>query len=184
MQKKCPILVKRSLTVWEKPYQPCLVATVFMQKATLTTYWKSRDNANLMRLKVAKCVKILILPPIERAVKVWEKSTHCLLEKLWEQMEKNHNHSLLNKRWSIRNTIIMGTMRASVLTYLLFRHDNIYKIASIEQWSPAVSGKPILFHIERAVSRNLSRSSDCNTIAYWESNDSSTKHILFLRNGW
>ena len=142
----------------------------------------THGKPNLMRLKVAKCVKILLLPPIERAVKVWEKSTHCLLEKLWEQMVKNHNHSLLNKRWSIRNTIIMGTMTASVLTYLLFRNDNICKIASIEQWSPAVCGKPILFHTERAVSRNLNRSSDFDAIAYWESNDNSTKHILFLRN--
>ena len=58
----------------------------------------THGKPNLMRLKVAKWVKILLLPPIERAVKVWEKSTHCLLKKLWEQMEKNHNHYLLNKQ--------------------------------------------------------------------------------------
>ena len=30
----------------------------------------THGKPNLMRLKVAKCVKILLLPPIERAVKV------------------------------------------------------------------------------------------------------------------
>ena len=58
----------------------------------------THEKPNLMRLKVTKCVKMLLLPPTETTVKAWEKSTHWLLKKLWKQMEKNHNHSLLSKQ--------------------------------------------------------------------------------------
>ena len=144
----------------------------------------THGKPNLMRLKVAKCVKILLLPPNERAVSV--RKIYSLPTK--ESMRANGKKTITTPYWTnsrnIRNTIIIGTRTASVLTYPLFPNDNICKIASIEQWSPVVCGKPILFHIERAVSRKLNRSSDGDTIAYWESNDSSTKHILFLWKGW
>ena len=71
------MLVKRPATIWEKRDQLCLVATGLScrKKHTLTIKRAERTHGkpNLMRLKVAKGVKMLLLPT-ERVVKVWEKS--------------------------------------------------------------------------------------------------------------
>ena len=159
-----------------------------MQKETCTAYWKSRDNTWKTKFNAIENGKMCKNPTITTYWKSSESVRKIYSLPTKEAMRANGTKTMTTPYWTnsrnIRNTIIMRTMTASVLTYLLFRNDNICKIASIEQWSPAVCGKPILFHIERAVSRNLNRSSDCDAIAYWESNDSSTKHILFLRNGW
>ena len=74
MQKKYSMLAKRSATVWEKSCQSCLVATALScrKQHPLPIKRAERTHAkpNLMRLKVAKYVKMLLFPT-EKAVKVW-----------------------------------------------------------------------------------------------------------------
>ena len=180
MRKKCSIRVKRSATVWEKPYQPCLVATVLYAESNMHCLLKEQGNTcktKFNAIESGKMCKSRTITTYWKSSEIVRKTTHCLLKKLWEQMEKKHNHSSLNKQSKYDLYDLYWPI-------YYFVNDNICKIASIAQWSPAVCGKPILFHFERAVRRNLNRSTDCDAIAYWESNDSSTKHILFLRNGW
>ena len=71
------MLVKRPATVWEKRYQLYLVATALSCRKrhvlTIKRAERTHGKPNLMWLKVAKGVKMLLLPT-ERVVKVWEKS--------------------------------------------------------------------------------------------------------------
>ena len=59
MRKIVSTLFNSNIITWRKAH------ALPIERAEAT-----HGKPNLMRLKVAKCVKILLLPPIERAVKV------------------------------------------------------------------------------------------------------------------
>ena len=81
--------------MWEKVFQPCSLATPLSctRQHPLTKKKAKRGHGkpNLMLLKVAKCVKMLLLPT-ERTVKVWEKSNSVPTKEVM-RTNGNHNHS-------------------------------------------------------------------------------------------
>ena len=73
MRKKHPILVtrpeiyeKNHINLFRRNSITCRKQHILPIKRAETTHGK----LNLMQLKVAKCLKMLLLPPTERAVKV------------------------------------------------------------------------------------------------------------------
>ena len=101
MRKKCSIRVKRSATVWEKPYQPCLVATVLYAESNMHCLLKEQGNTcktKFNAIESGKMCKSRTITTYWKSSESVRKTTHCLLKKLWEQMEEKHNHSSLNKQ--------------------------------------------------------------------------------------
>ena len=93
----------------------------------------THGKPNLMQLKVGKCVKMLLLPLTERAVKVWEKSNSLPTKEAMRANGKKHNHSFLNKQRKhqehhhYRNC---DSIWIDIPTISFKRNDNICKITS------------------------------------------------------
>ena len=128
-----------------------------MQKATSTAYWKSRGNTwktNFNAIESGRMCKNATITTY------WKSSESESMRKIYslstkETMTangKNHNYSLLNKHPVHQEHYHYGnydSICSDIPTISFKRNDNICKIGSIEQWSPVVCGKPLLFHIEK-----------------------------------